>query len=65
MKKIDFIIFVGLIIGFILINIYQIDLSDKNFFLSSIIANEIWQFIIFGIAIFLMGKKLIDLEYQN
>lgn len=65
MKKIDFIIFVWLIIWFILINIYQIDLSDKNFFLSSIIANEIWQFIIFWIAIFLMGKKLIDLEYQN
>lgn len=52
--------FALLSIFFIIIILGNIELNFDNFFLKTIISNNIWQFIILWIWIFIYWKKLID-----
>jgi len=51
--------FIAFLIIFLVLSILQIEMKSE-YFLSQIINNPVWRFIILAIVLFIFGKKYID-----
>lgn len=52
-------LFISFLLIFLLSSLFQIEIKWE-YFLSSIINNEVWRFIILWVVLFIFGKKYVD-----